>query len=92
MSVWYGYEDEDNEKTKKIEIPHIPAEVTFKYYLPEHNSEVFIHTNANIMYNLLWEIDQQCRSKLKYGNQEDWPQFVADLRHMIDASINLYLE
>lgn len=65
------------------------SEVIFKYYLPEHKSEVFIHTNANIMYNLLCEIDRQCRSKLKYGYEADWAQFVQEIRDMIREEIDL---
>ncbi len=42
------------------------AEVSFKYYLPEHQDELNLHINAWKMYSLLHEIDQHCRSIIKY--------------------------
>jgi len=65
------------------------SEVCFTYYLPDHKSEVFIHTNAQKIYSLLWEIDQKCRAKLKYGEMEQWPQFVQSIRDLIHSEIDL---
>ncbi len=65
------------------------SEVCFKYYLPAQKSEVFIHINAQKMYSLLWDIDQNCRSKLKYGEDDKWPQFVQGIRDMINSEIDL---
>lgn len=67
------------------------AEVIFKYYLPEHAGEVFIHTNASKMYSLLWELDQRCRTVLKYedGPSEDRQRLAEEIRDMIHSEINL---
>lgn len=68
------------------------AEVTFKYYLPEHNDEVWIHINASEMYSLLWELDQKCRSICKYEDiPEDHPRhkLAQEIRDMIWENVNL---
>lgn len=68
------------------------AEVTFKYYLPEHSDDVFIHTHASDMYCLLWEIDQLCRTVCKY---EEIPEtdgrykLAEEIRDMIRDGVDL---
>lgn len=66
------------------------AEVIFKYYLPEHSDEVWIHTNANKMYSLLWELDQKMRSILKYEEapKEGRADLAEEIRTMIWDEIN----
>lgn len=66
-----------------------PSEVCFKYYLPEHKSEVFVHINAQKMYSLLWDIDQDCRAKVKYGDNIEVANFAQTIRDMIHLEINL---
>lgn len=70
---------------------HPQAEVTFKYYLPEHSGDVFIHTNASKMYSLLWELDQRCRTVLKYEEKAsaDRQTLAEEIRKMIWEEINL---
>lgn len=46
------------------------TEVTFKYYLPEHNNELWLTTNASALYSALWEINDRCRGLLKYDDPE----------------------
>jgi len=67
------------------------AEVTFKYFLPEHSDEVWIHTNAQQMYSLIWELDQKCRAVLKYeDNVSEAKQNLAqEIRDMIWEEVNL---
>lgn len=65
------------------------SEVCFTYYLPDHKSEVFIHINAQKIYSLLWEIDQKCRAKLKYGDDKNWDDFVQSIRDLIHSEIDL---
>lgn len=71
---------------------HPQAEVTFKYYLPEHTDEVWIHTNAQKMYSLLFDLDQKMRSIVKYEDiPEDHPRhkLAEEIRSMIWEEINL---
>ena len=68
------------------------AEVTFKYYLPDHADELWIHTNAHKMYSLLFELDQRCRTVVKYEEiEEDSPRYklAEEIRSMIWNEINL---
>lgn len=65
-------------------------EVTFKYYLPMHQTEMLIHVNAGKMYSLLWEIDQRMRSVLKYeSGSEDRDKLAEQIRDMISREISL---
>lgn len=70
---------------------HKSSEVTFKFFLPEHSDELYIYSNAQTMYSLLWELDQYCRSIIKY-NEKD-PISALDLaeriREIISYDINL---
>jgi hypothetical protein len=81
----------DNVKPLYTQPEHPQAEVTFKYYLPEHSGDVFIHTNASKMYSLLWDLDQKCRTVLKYEENVsgDKQKFAEDIRSMIWDEINL---
>lgn len=67
-------------------------EVTFKYYMPENKDDVWIHTNALKMYSLLHDIDQRCRSVMKYEDHpEDSPidKLAEEIRRMIREEIDL---
>lgn len=66
-------------------------EVTFKYFLPEHSDEVYLHTNSMQMYCLLHEIDQKCRSILKYEDNAspDKQKLAEEIREMIHNEINM---
>lgn len=68
------------------------AEVTFKYYLPAHEDEIWIHANAQKMYELLYELDQKMRSITKYEDiPEDHPRHMLadEVREFINAGIDL---
>lgn len=67
------------------------SEVSFKYYLPEHQDEVFLHVNAWKMYSLLHDIDQHCRSIIKYEeNPIDSRLALAEkIRDMIYTEIDM---
>lgn len=61
-------------------------EVTFKYYLPDNEEDLWLHINASDMYNLIHQIDQTCRSIVKYGDdsiktKEDLAEKIRDIIH-----------
>ena len=60
-------------------------EVTFRYWMPEHSSDVYLHVNASRMYSILHDIDQRCRSVIKYEDHpsEDRIRLAEDIRNMI---------
>lgn len=66
-------------------------EVTFRYYLPDNQDELFLHIHASKMYCLLHEIDQQCRTLIKYRGDasKDAVDLAEELRAMIHDGINL---
>lgn len=69
------------------------SEVTFKYYLPEHEDDLWVHVNAQKMASLLRKIDQEMRSIIKYEDiPADHPRKVLaeEIRKMIHEEINLY--
>lgn len=59
------------------------AEVTFKFYLPEHKNEVFILTNAEEMYNYLQDIYNECRNVIKFGTNAEVKKFAELIRDLI---------
>lgn len=70
------------------------AEVTFKYYVPEHDADIRMHINAGKMYSLLWDLDQHLRGIIKYGNlHSDHPRCVLaeEIREMIRNNVELDL-
>lgn len=71
--------------------PEKCPEVTFKYYLPENDDDVWIHINASKMYSLLWEIDQRCRSVVKYEDKasEDRVKLAEEIRQMIYENVDM---
>lgn len=68
-----------------------PVEVTFKYYLPEHQDQIYIHTNALKMLCLLSDIDQKCRSIEKYASNasKDTLALCEEIRQMICEDVDL---
>ena len=66
-------------------------EVTFKYYLPENQDDVFLHINASKMYSLLHDIDQHCRSVVKYEEKatEERIKLAEYIRDMIHNNIDM---
>ena len=67
------------------------SEVTFKYYLPENQDESWLHTHAFIMYSILHDIDQHCRSIIKYedSTEETRLDLAEEIRKMIHKEINM---
>lgn len=67
------------------------SEVTFKYYLPEHKDDLFLHVNASKMYCLLMEIDNYCREIVRRESNPPPGRFeLADyIRDMISCEIDL---
>lgn len=66
-------------------------EVTFTYYLPDNKEDVWLHIHASDMYSLLYQIDQTCRSVVKYDDKatEDKIVFASEIRNMIMNNIDL---
>jgi hypothetical protein len=66
-------------------------EVTFKYFLPENQDELWLHVQASRMYTLLYEIDQNCRSITKYDSMAsvDKIKLAEDIRQMIRSNIDM---
>lgn len=66
-------------------------EVTFKYYLPDNQDELWIHTHASDMYSLLHDIDQHCRGIIKYDETatEEKCKLAEHIRQMIYESIDM---
>ena len=58
-------------------------EVTFKYYLPENNEELWIHVNAAAMYGVLWEIHNLCRTQIKHGDDEKVSNFAEKIQEEV---------
>ena len=74
-----------------MESEHKSAEVTFKYYIPENQEDIFLHINASKMYELIYEIDQKCRSVIKYEDDptEEKFRFAEEIRDMIHNNIDM---
>lgn len=67
------------------------AKVTFEYLVDHHGAEIRRHLNAGTMFNLLFEIDQKCRSLLKYDESISGKlfNFAEEIREMIADEIDL---
>lgn len=67
------------------------SEVTFKYYLPENQDELWMHVHTYDMYSILYDIHQVCRTLLKHGNKDikDLEQFAEKIRNMIHMNIDI---
>lgn len=67
------------------------SEVIFKYYLPDNQDELWIHIQASDMYDLIYQIDQLCRSFVKYGSKDilNAEQLAEKIREMICENIDL---
>ncbi len=67
------------------------SEVTFKFYLPEHNDDVWLVTNSYKMFRLLHEIDQRCRDVVKYDDKatEDKHKLAEEIRDMIFTNVDM---
>ena len=76
---------------KNMESEEKQTEVTFKYYLPTHQEEVYVHINASDMASLLWDIDQECRRVEKYEDNasEGRVALAEHIRDMIHSQIDL---
>jgi len=67
-------------------------EVTFKFYLPMHQDDVYMHVNAAKMYCLLHEIDQKCRNIIKHeGGSIDKLHLAEEIRELIRNEIDVNL-
>lgn len=66
-------------------------EVTFKYYLPDNQEELWLHIHASDMYNIIYEIDLCCRNLIKYGDDKikDQFQLAENIREMINNNIDM---
>lgn len=66
-------------------------EVTFKYFLPENQDELWMHYHASDMYMLIHEIDQVCRSLIKHGDQsiKTTEELAEKIREMIYTNIDM---
>lgn len=67
------------------------SEVIFKYYLPEHTTEIWITNHAQRMYSIIFDIDEMCRSVLKYedGPDEGRSTLAQEIRDYIHSEIDL---
>lgn len=66
-------------------------EIIFKYYLPDNQEEVWLHTHASDMYILLYAIDQRCRTIIKYDDtaSEGMITLAEEIRETIRENIDL---
>jgi len=67
------------------------SEVSFKYYLPEHKDDLFLHVNASKMYSLLSDIDNYCREIVRRepNAHEERVNLAEYIRDMICCEIDL---
>ena len=69
------------------------SEVTFKYYMPDNEDDVWMHVHASDMYSLIYDVDQFCRSVIKYGKEsqqiKDEDDFAEKIREMIRNRIDM---
>ena len=68
------------------------AEVTFKYYIPDHEEEIIMHMKAVKAFALLNTLDQMCRSIMKYDNIEETSakyKLAEEIRQTIRENIDL---
>ena len=67
------------------------SEVIFKYYLPDNEIELLLHTNSRKMFNLLWTIDHYCRSISKHelDPSQDRLELAEKIRDMIWDEMDL---
>ena len=62
------------------------SEVIFKYHLPENRDDVYLHVRSYDMYRILSEIDDACRTVIKYEDEStktrtDLAQQIRDIIH-----------
>ena len=69
-----------------------PSEVTFRCYLPDNHDEFWMYANASKMYALIYELDQKCRSVVKYEieTKKTRIDLAEELRQMIGDVIDIY--
>lgn len=72
-----------------IEEEYKKVEVTYKFYLPDNRSDLWLVQNAEKMWQLLSEIDDKCRSASKYGEIEVVSTFADEVREMIYNNVDL---
>ena len=67
-------------------------EVTYKFYIPEHNEDLRIFQNAYKMHSIIHEIDGICRSVQKYEDNasEDRQKLAEQIRDLIHSEIDLH--
>lgn len=61
-------------------------EAILKFNLPEDRDYFTLATNASKMWSILWELDQDLRSKVKYapdGSNEDKLEAYQEIREML---------
>ena len=60
--------------------------VTWTFHLPDEKYDVQSHMKANDMRSILWDLDQDMRSKIKYGDElsEETKTILADYRSLIN--------
>lgn len=70
---------------------HKQTEVTFKFYLPDNAQDFYAASNGSAMYDTLWEIDQMCRSVLKWEDlscQKTRADLAEEIRSMINGCVS----
>jgi hypothetical protein len=66
-------------------------EITFKFYLPDNSSEYWMHVQASDMFHTIHEIDQMCRSLIKYDDKtiKDQYDLAEKIRDLIHSSVDM---
>jgi len=80
----------EKNKIKKIRCRQCNHEVVgWIFHLPEERGEFQIHTKAGAMFSMLWDLDQDMRSKIKYGEYgKETNEILQEYRSLM-AELNL---
>lgn len=64
-------------------------EVTMKFMLPRDRYDFKTSSNASAFRDALWDVDQKCRSAIKYGHDGTVSEFADSIRDLIREEVNL---
>jgi hypothetical protein len=78
--------------TRDYEAEHKQVEVTYKFHLPDNKDDLWMHYNSQKMYSLLYDINDKCRTVMKYEDNVHDSRFnlAEEIRNMIGEEINLH--
>lgn len=67
---------------------HSQVEVTYKYYLPDNQTDLELHQNAYKYFSTLHDIYDECRRKYKYDDDasEETIEFAEKIASLVNES------